>query len=156
MPLESIALRTLPAAMVCYYWCLGLWDTCPERTPSDKRPRPEGRCRTSLGGGSRGERQRRCSGRKRYGDLGSGLMTKTGRQAAPVCHCVWVGPGATVVLHPSLGAACVLDRHFQRRACTNPADGPKRVDIQDKWWFRGLFMMEVAPEWPARSSNFAR
>ena len=89
-------------------------------------------------------------------DLGSGLMTKTGRQAAPVCHCVWVGPGATVVLHPSQGAACVLDRHFQRRACTNPADGPKRIDIQDKWWFRGLFMMEVAPEWPARSSNFAR
>jgi hypothetical protein len=26
---------------------------------------------------------------------------------------------------------------------------PKRIDIKDKWWFRGLFMMEVAPEWPA-------
>jgi len=56
----------------------------------------------------------------------------------------------------SPGAACVLKRRSQHRARADPADRPKRIDIQDKWWFRGLFMMEVAPEWPARASNFAR
>lgn len=44
----------------------------------------------------------------------------------------------------------------QHRARAPPADGPKRIDIQDKWWRMALLMMEVAPEWPARSSNFAR
>ena len=56
----------------------------------------------------------------------------------------------------SPGAACVLKRRSQHRARADPADRPKRIDIQDKWWFRGLFMMEVAPEWLARASNFAR
>jgi hypothetical protein len=36
------------------------------------------------------------------------------------------------MMHLWLGAACFLDRHFQRRARTIPADEPKRIDIQDK------------------------
>lgn len=58
--------------------------------------------------------------------------------------------------HLPLGAACFLDRHLQRRARTNSDDGPKRIDIQGKWWHTELFMTEVAPEWPARASNCAR
>jgi hypothetical protein len=35
--------------------CLGLWDTCPRQRQCDERRRPDGRCRTSLEGGNRGE-----------------------------------------------------------------------------------------------------
>jgi len=41
----------------CGSYCLGLSDTCP-RKPQCRGPhRPEGRCRTSLGGGNRGARR---------------------------------------------------------------------------------------------------
>jgi hypothetical protein len=50
----------------------------------------------------------------------------------------------------SPGAVYVLESRSQHRARTNPADGPKRVDIQAKWWCRSLLMMEVAPDRPAR------
>lgn len=62
-----------------------------------------------------------------------------------------MGPGATAVLHSLPCAACVLNSRSQRQARTNPADEPKRIDVQGKWWFRGLFMTEVAREWPARA-----
>ena len=39
--------------------CLGLWDTCPLARSCFERRRLEGRCRTSLGGGNRGEGHRR-------------------------------------------------------------------------------------------------
>ena len=88
---------------------------------------------------------------KRYGDLGTGLTTQACNRAAPECHCVCMGPGATAVACLSPDVSCALERRSQRQARTNPADGPKRIDIQGKWWFRGLFMTEVAREWPARA-----
>lgn len=124
--------------------------------PNDDHPRPEGRCRTSLGGGNRGERQRGCSGRKRYGDSGSGLTITARMQAMPVCRCVWAGPGALLIsrLFPSISQAIQI--RSRRHACAAPVDGHKRIDLEDKRWREELFMTQAVRESPARASNCAR
>jgi len=52
--------------------CLGLWDTCPRTLLRLEPQETQGRCRTSLEGGNRGECRSGCSTpRRRYGDLAS-------------------------------------------------------------------------------------
>ena len=79
-------------------------------------------------------------------------MTTTARmQAAPVCRCVWMGPGASPTKRLSPSAAQAMHRRLRRHARAAPADGLMRIDIEDKWWRWELFMMEAVRGWPARA-----